>query len=344
MTLDLDTNTAAAELGNSSPRVVPRRYIHDWALFTDWCAACDHRALPAHPTVLAEFLADHPAAAGTQRRRVTAINAVHTEGGVPAPGLAETVRQLLNASRAERLERIRAVAWQRIPQIPTTGWLGGMFGRRDALILTLVASGLGYEDITRLRRTDLTTEEEALVVRVGERWIRIPDGSDDPGSAVAMHRSWVEVLGFLDRYPSTQLLAQRLDRAGAGLAAFAEMMRSDDRPLFTPIDRWGHTPFAPTTLSSQSVAALVRAHLTGHPPAHKRLVLRRDTAAVEPEQPAQVADVELDTDYYDRGVTARREAHTQLTDVTDLLDGIEDEADKLLVDLLALLDGVGLKP
>lgn len=88
-----------------------------------------------------------------------------------------------------------------------------------------------------------------------------------------------EVLGFLDRYPSTQLLAQRLDRAGADLSVFANALRRDDRPLFTPIDRWGHTPpFAPpTTLSAQSVAALARAHLTGQAPVHRRLPLRLDT-------------------------------------------------------------------
>ena len=237
MSLDIDTATAA-ELGNSSPTPrVPHRYVHDWALFTDWCDVCEHRALPAHPTVVAEFLADHPAAAGTQRRRVTAINAVHTTNSLPAPGRAETIRQLLNETRAERMERVRSVAWQRIPQIPTTGWPDGLFGRRDALILTLVVGGLGFEDIAGLRRTDLTADDAALVVRVGERWIRIPDGSDGPVSAVAMHRRWVEVLGFLDRYPSTQLLAQRLDRDGEDLSSFAETMRRDDRQLVMPIDR-----------------------------------------------------------------------------------------------------------
>ncbi|WP_371851597.1 hypothetical protein [Rhodococcus koreensis] len=74
--------------------MVARRYAHDWALFVDWCDACEHCALPAHPSVLAEFLADHPAADGTQRRRITAINAVHTDAQFPAPGRAEMVRQL----------------------------------------------------------------------------------------------------------------------------------------------------------------------------------------------------------------------------------------------------------
>ncbi|WP_213571415.1 hypothetical protein [Rhodococcus sp. USK13] len=321
MTLDIGTVAAVTGPGNSSPRV-PRRYIHDWALLTDWCAACDHRALPAHLAVVAEFLADHPAAAGTQRRRLSAINAVHTTNSLPTPGLAETIQQLLNDSRAERLGRVRAVAGQRIPQIPTMGWPGGLFGRRDALILTLVSGGLGFEDITRLRRTDLTTEDEALMVRVGERWLRIPDDGVGAVSAVAVFRRWVEVLGFLDRYPSTRLLAQRLDRDGAGLAAFAEFVCRADRPVVMPIDRWGHTPFAPTPLSGPSVSRRVRAYLTGQAPAHKRLPPRPDTPSTPSETSIEIADIELDVGYYDRGITARREAHTQLTDVTDILDSI----------------------
>lgn len=101
---------------------------------------------------------------------------------------------------------------------PRGGRAGCSVGR-DALILILVAGGLGFEDITRLCRTDLTTEDEALVVRVRERWTRIPDHGGGPVSAVAVCRRWVEVLGFLDRYPSTQLLSQRL-AAGADLSRF----------------------------------------------------------------------------------------------------------------------------
>ncbi|MDV6284551.1 hypothetical protein [Rhodococcus jostii] len=41
---------------------------------------------------------------------------------------------------------------------------------------------------------------------------------------------------------------------------------------------------------------------------------------------------------YDRGIVARHNARIHLNDVNDVLDGIEDEADKLLADLLAILD------
>ena len=53
----------------------------------------------------------------------------------------------------------------------------------------------------------------------------------------------------------------------------------------------------------------------------------------------EIVNVELDTGYYDRGIVARRDAHSQLEDVTDILDAIEDETDRILADLLAILDG-----
>ena len=334
-----DPATSTAGLNSPPQPAVPRRYAHDWSLFTDWCEACEHRVLPAHPSVLAEFLADHPAADGTQRRRVTAINAVHVGAGLPAPGRAETIRQLLSTARADRLSRLGERVAQVVPRIPVTGWPVGLFGCRDALILTLAAAGLSFEQIARLRRTDVTAEDDALVVRVGEAWLRIP--IEDVNS-VDVHSNWIEVLGFLDRYPSTRLLAARLD-ANADLTAFADHARYDDRSLLTPIDRWGHTPFAATPLTGQSVAALVRAHLTGQAPVHRRPPARRPAVRAGAAQTVHIADIELDQDYYDRGIAARRNAHTHLADVTDILDGIEDDADKLLADLLVVLDNLDVE-
>ncbi|WP_370185233.1 hypothetical protein [Rhodococcus wratislaviensis] len=332
----VDAATITAGVGDSPRLVVPRRYRHDWELFADWCAACDHRALPAHPSALAEFLADHPAADGTQRRRVTAINVVHTSAGSPAPGRAETIRQLLSTARAVRLARVGERVAQVVPRLPVTGWPGGLFGRRDALLLTLAAAGLGFEEIARLRCTDVTAERDALVVKVGEGWVHVTASSGvEP---VVVYRNWAEVLGFLDRYPSTQLLAGRLDK-DASLSAFADSARRDDQPLLTPIDRWGHTPFDPTPLTGHSVAALAREHLAGQAPEHKRPPARRPTTLSHEKAPVPVVvDVELDQGYYDRGIAARRNAHTHLENVTDILDGIEGEADKLLAELLTILD------
>ncbi|WP_252189763.1 MULTISPECIES: hypothetical protein [unclassified Rhodococcus (in: high G+C Gram-positive bacteria)] len=87
-----------------------------------------------------------------------------------------------------------------------------------------------------MHRTDLTAENGALVVRV-------------------------EVLGFLDRYPSTQLLAQRLDRDGADLSLFAEAPRRDERSLFTPIDRWGHQSRSRTSSWTTNITTAASPHV-----------------------------------------------------------------------------------
>ncbi|MFE7419970.1 hypothetical protein [Rhodococcus sp. NPDC057529] len=335
----VDLGTITQSVGSSPNPVVPRRYRYDWALFVDWCTACDHRALPAQPSALAQFLAEHPAADGTQRRRVTGINIVHTQAGLPAPGRAETIRQVLNTARAERIGRLSAVAVALIARIPVTGWPAGLFGRRDALILALVAAGLGFEQIARLSRGDITVESEALVINTGDAWIRVPSSVTDATTPVAAYQNWIEVVGFLDRYPSTKLLARQLGKE-ADLSGFAECVRHDDRPLLMPIDRWGHTPYVPTPLTAQSVATIVRAHLTGQAPAHTPPPVRpRHTPArPDPTPRLDAESIELDQDYYDRGIHSRRTAHDTLKDVTDILDDIEDEADKLLADLLLLLD------
>ncbi|MFD7010640.1 hypothetical protein [Rhodococcus jostii] len=288
--------------------------------------------------MLAEFLADHPAADGTQRRRITAINTVHTQAGLSAPGRAETIRQVLNTARAERIGRLAAIAAERIARIPVTSWPTGLFGRRDALLLTLVAAGVGFEQIARLRRADITVESDALVINTGGAWVRLPSPKTDATPFVA-YRNWIEIVGFLDRYPSTGLLSQHLDKK-ADLSGFVESARHDDRPLLMPIDRWGHTPYAPTPLTGQSVATIVRGHLTGQAPAHVRPPTRpRPTPArLDPTSHPVAESIELDQDYYDRGIHSRRTAHDTLKDVTDILDGIEDEADKILADLLALLE------
>ncbi|AII05747.1 hypothetical protein C8E05_2493 [Rhodococcus wratislaviensis] len=78
------------------------------------------------------------------------------------------------------------------------------------------------------------------------------------------------------------------------------------------------------------------AKLAGQAPVHKRPPVRPSATPSHENAPVPVVvDVELDQGYYDRGIAARRNAHVHLEDI---LDGIEDEADRILADLLAILD------
>lgn len=312
---------------------------HVWALFTDWCAATDQPPTPATPHQLARFLHDNPAAPTTQRRRVSVINTVHRRQGHPAPGTEEAIRRDLNATRAARLQRVSALVAERLPQIPIAGWPAGLFGRRDALLLALAAAGVGFEQISRLSRRDITATGDhsaPLLLSVGRERIDLPESPEIPIGAI--YREWTEVLGFLDQNHGTRTIAQHFE-AGRDLAGFDAAYRTDDTPLLTPINRWGHTPLAPAPLTARAVAAITHAHLSGKAPAHT-LPPPRSRPDTAPDMHSIDGNRDLDPHYYERGIEARRSAHQGLTDVTDLLDDIEDRADQLLAELDSILDDV----
>lgn len=313
---------------------VPARYRHDWALFADWCAAADHRPIPATPETLALFLHEHPAAPATQRRRLSAINAVHTGHGYPAPGRTETVRRHLDAARAQRLDRLGRLLIQRAVELPSTGWPSGLFGRRDALLLVLAAAGMSFTDIVRLRRRDVRVEGNALVVTTsaGERIRLPPDLETGDNPAAAIYHRWAEIQAFLDLYPGTHLLRQHLTDS-VEIVTDPLATQQTRQPLLCPIDRWGHLPHA-QPMTPQSVSALVRAHLAGRAPIRRALPVPRQDDTGAPVE----ADVIFDCGYYERGIAARRRDHEALEDLTDVFGDIEQRADALLDELLAILE------
>lgn len=315
---------------------IPPRYRHDWMLFADWCAAADRSPIPTSPATIALFLHEHPATVTTQRRRLSAINAVHTDHGYPAPGRTETVRRHLDATRAQRLDRLGRLLLQRATELPTEGWPSGLFGRRDALLLVLAATGMSFTDLTRLRRRDLRLDDDTLQVttRAGERFRLAPDPETGDNPAAAIYRRWAEIQAFLDQYPGTHLLRHHLTDP---VDVVADPLDAEQgrQPLLCPIDRWGHLPHA-QPMTPQSISALVRAHLSGRAPTRRTLPVPRldDTSpGVEPE-------IELDPEYYARGTSARRRDHEALEDLDDLFHEIEQRADTMLQELMGVLEGL----
>ncbi|MDO1481578.1 hypothetical protein [Rhodococcus ruber] len=319
---------------------IPTRYRHDWALFTDWCTATDHSPIPAHPDTLALFLREHPAVVATQRRRISAINTVHTRHGYPPPGRSETVRRRLDTARAARLDQLAALLHRRAAQLPTTGWPGGLFGRRDGLLLVLAATGMPFAQLARLRRGDVTVDAGTLVATTngGERFRLPPESGTSENAAVMVYYRWAEVQAFLDAYPNTDLLAQHLtDPVEVDLCALT--VQQARQPLLTPIDRWGHLPLMPQPMTAQSVAAIVRDQLSGRVRVRTPLPLRKQ--GDRDDDPLVPLDTEIDLDpyYYERGVAARHHARDNLNGLADVFDQIEARADQLLDELLAILDG-----
>ncbi|OUS97260.1 recombinase [Rhodococcus sp. NCIMB 12038] len=317
-----------------------------WALFEDWCAGADLAALPADPVALAQFIAENPAALATQRRRVATINTVHRIAGHPAPGSADTIRRMLNQARAARLSHLASTVARIIDRLPTAGWTAGLFGRRDGLVLLLAASGLSFEQISALHRGDLSVDGEALVIESVHPIRLEPFAHPGSLSPAQVYRRWLQVLEFQDRAPSTALLADRL-AADTLPTKFLPRSVTEERvaqrmtaPLFTPIDRWGHTPFDRSALSAQSIASILAAHVSGQSPVHRPHHRKQRLDEVPKDyQPEVYPEVVLDDLYYERGIEARHATQEVLSDVADILDDVEARADATLKQLLAVLDG-----
>src|SRR5450756_2891122 len=59
--------------------------------------------------------------------------------------------------------------------LPTTGWTGGFFGRRDAAMLTLAAAPLPWTALAGLRTTEVTVAAGVLHLPGGHRLPAAPD-------------------------------------------------------------------------------------------------------------------------------------------------------------------------
>ena len=131
--------TGGAETGSWAPRT-RATYTADWRLFTDWCDATGHRALPADPATVREFVADCPAAAATRVGGSSPSTTTTPAAGHPPPGADPGVRDALGRPPTElppmtpeTLARVDAA----LRMLPSRGWTAGLFGQRDRCLLVL---------------------------------------------------------------------------------------------------------------------------------------------------------------------------------------------------------------
>ncbi|MGB7236676.1 MAG: hypothetical protein WBD41_11910 [Rhodococcus sp. (in: high G+C Gram-positive bacteria)] len=313
-----------------------KSYRYQWALFVDWCAASDTSPLPATPITVAQFLDENPAGDTVQLRRVSAINRAHLDAGQPAPGRVTSMRLALDSARADRTIR-RAAHYQAIAAaLPTEGSTAALFGRRDAVLLLLAGAGLSYNAIAELDRGDISVDGDSIWIG-GHHRIRIDPHEVSGFQPVDVWERWHTLLQFSDRYPSTALLAEHLQRN-----TFPDMTALPNRggPVAVPIDRWGHLPLPVAAMTAAEIGSVMAAHRTGHSPLHtpRRRVSRpgADAEQVDIVRP-EPTPAELDSGYYRAGVAARRRAHTALADVPDMVDDVEDRIEALLQRTLDLL-------
>ncbi|MDV8009301.1 hypothetical protein [Rhodococcus sp. IEGM 1318] len=81
-------------------------------------------------------------------------------------------------------------------------------------------------------------------------------------------------------------------------------------------------------------------HLSGNASVHQ-LPDKQVKSAMSVYAEAALVGEPLDSSYHQRGIDARKNAHTTLTEALSILDDVEDRADRLLADLLGL---VGTEP
>lgn len=322
------------------------RDSHTWMLFADWCTAHEQSSLPATPELLARFLHAHPAATATQQRRIAVIGAVHRRYALTSPGRSDAVRAAVDSARSARVGELAARLGAVIARLPDTGWPAALFARRDALILTLAATGLPYSQLAALGVCDVGVDPvvDALHVETADGTrASTPTALIDAGvSPSAVYRRWIEVLGFSGRYFNTRMLAELLTTGdGAELARHdSHIDLAEQRPLLTSIDRWGHMPLTATALSAPAIAGITAVHLSGNASVHQ-LPDKQVKSAMSVYSEAALAGEPLDSSYHQRGIDARKNAHTTLTEALSILDDVEDRADRLLAELSRL---VGTEP
>lgn len=308
-----------------------------WLLFADWCAARNLPAMPATPLVLAQFLGDNPAAAGTQRRRVGAINAAHRRAGCRPPGHLETVRMLLDTRRAG-MRRARSVAVAHaIGRMPETGWPTALFASRDALLLALWAAGMPYSGISALRIGDISGDGDQLTAACsdGDVFTTPHELASPELSPGALWRYWRDIRAIQHGTPSPRRVAVYL----SGNRRRRVPPAPPDLPVFTPVDRWGDIAVPAEPLSAAGVSGIISAHVRGSAPAHASRTQPRRDLEPKPTQPLRpVGPALLDSGTVTRGIAARHRAARDLAAADELLDDVSRRADQLLADLLQLLD------
>lgn len=329
--------------------VVPPTYRRDWTLFTDWCTAHDLNPLPASTIAVARFLDFEPRLApATKRRRVTAINHTHTAAGHSAPGTVTAIRRLLS-ERDHHTTRAHHV----ITELPTVGWPAGLFGRRDALLITLTCIlGLPIGTAAALRCGDLTHHPDTSTVIIGGGHDITVPATTDPHGPYAVWRRWAALRDRMIRLPSPRAWTTALTAAtpiAATSPPYAPINPAATPPpphdpaamLFPALDRWGQPrhPGITTPMSERAAADTIATALHGTPRRYTAPAPHPDThrpnvpafTAVHTENTAPLRDPAVD------GAAARRRAISELSALDTVYTDIDTRTQQLLDRTEALL-------
>lgn len=205
-----------------------------WQLFADWCAARNLPPLPTTPAVIADFLANVPAAASTQAARVRAIRKAHEAAGEPLP---------MPTAEPESCWRV-GEGWldlaETIGRAPVAGWTAGLAGRRDAFLAVLVGQlGLSRERARAVTAQDIRVLPDGGLAILGQR---VPYSDDPVPCPACAVRRWLKILTIFDDHGRSSarsyLFTYKPD--GEHECGTEEPVGGlGDRPLLPAIDKYG---------------------------------------------------------------------------------------------------------
>ena len=326
-------------------------YAATWALFSDWCAAADRVPLPADPVDVLEFLAECPSAPATQRRRVIAIDHHHTATGHPAPGVDPRVREAVGRPPLELppidpdvLTRVEAA----LRMLPSRGWTGGLFGRRDRCLLVLSQlARIPHQRVAGLTAGDVTVAGGVASITTNGG-VRVVEAAADPvlcGPCAVVR--WLTTHQVIVTKIATRAVADHLDAAESVTVCSTHVCvepipvagRGADSSLLASPNQWGQTPFPLHPLSRLAVSRQARDLLDGIITVHRELPVNPVGPAVAETVPPVAAPV---TGYgleQHRAALGRRRADiAELAGVAAELDDVDRRAVELNRRVTELLD------
>ncbi len=308
-------------------------YAADWALFTDWCTATEHIALPANWATITEFTSSCPGANATIRRRLAAIAHHHRTAGHPAPvdpskEIDSPSRELIDPGQVDMLMRL----------LPSNGWTAGLFGRRDRALLTLAAqTTIPYRQLPRLTVAQLHIADGFAAITDQHGAEHVVESTANPvlcGPCTLVR--WRRVLDTEARHKSLPDLLKKAEVVTAdGHHPCHTPKPIDDKTmnavLFPPINRWGQMPFPLEPLSPHSTSRLARQADTGL--AHHKALRVDDLVAVlnadgtTAEQPPAVAPPVWD---WAAANQRKKDAVRELAPLADVFDVVEARIEGLI--------------
>ena len=190
-----------------------RAYSSAWQVFTAWCEVRGYAPLPAHPAVVAAFVADQAGvkakAVSTVEKYMAAIGEAHRltgQGDVPTE--SPKVRAVMKGIRRTHGTAQKGKApllvshLRRISQVLPDGLLGI---RDRALLLLGFAGALRRSELVGLDVADLDFRDEGLAITIRRsktdqegagRLVGIPYGSTPATCPVRAVRRWIDQAGL----------------------------------------------------------------------------------------------------------------------------------------------------